>query len=93
MDNNNNSKTQIEFDSEYRYNIHVPHGIEPKLMKTVFKYKLSSQCCSKVLIADSEYLNIQVLELILSNYTKKIDRVFTGEDALKKIEEKLNSPC
>ena len=46
-----------------------------------------------MLIADPEFLNIQVLELILSNYTKKIDRVFTGEEALKKIEEKMDSPC
>lgn len=34
------------------------------------------------MVADSEYLNMQVLELVLSNYTKKIDRVFNCDDAL-----------
>jgi hypothetical protein len=34
-------------------------------MTTVFKYKIGSPCCSKVLIADPEFLNMQVLELIL----------------------------
>jgi hypothetical protein len=40
----------------------------PKMMSAVIKYKLNKQCCSKVLIADSDIYALLILEMFLEKY-------------------------
>jgi len=41
----------------------IPQMAEPKLLKTVIKYKITKKCCSKVLVVDSDHFSVLVLSI------------------------------
>ncbi|CAD8130841.1 unnamed protein product [Paramecium sonneborni] len=54
----------------------------------LYQLKSTERCCSRVLIADCEYQNIQILEMILSRFKVNSQRAFSTEDVIKLFETK-----
>ncbi|CAD8187116.1 unnamed protein product [Paramecium pentaurelia] len=67
--------------------------LSPKLLHSVIKFKLTNQCCSKVIIADNDYLNVSVLQILLNKYEVKADKAFTQQQTLQLIRNKSLNPC
>lgn len=47
----------LDFGESTNPNLDPPE-LSPKFLNAVIKYKLTNQCCSKVIIADNDYLNV-----------------------------------
>jgi len=47
-------------------------------MSAVIKFKLTKECCSKVLIVDNDMYALMILEMFLDKYSVKVDKAFTG---------------
>ncbi|CAD8059108.1 unnamed protein product [Paramecium sonneborni] len=65
----------------------------PKLLAHVIKYRLRTNCCSKVLLLDNDPFSIIVLQKVLQKYDIKCDYCFNGVQAMEIIENKKNQPC
>ncbi|KAM3146020.1 hypothetical protein pb186bvf_001998 [Paramecium bursaria] len=85
------SAIDFGFESSTR-SIHPPE-LNPKLLNTVIKYRLRTECCSKVLIVDNDHYSVYTLQLVLGKYNIKCDKAFNGVDAQQKIDEKERKPC
>ncbi|CAD8198037.1 unnamed protein product [Paramecium pentaurelia] len=84
------SKNQSEEDS--LSSIHPPI-LSPKFQQSIVQCSLNSDCCSRVLIVDDEYFNIQCLKLLMTKYQSKCDSAYNGKEALQIVNHKKNHPC
>ncbi|CAD8099579.1 unnamed protein product [Paramecium sonneborni] len=92
---NNSSKpptSSLDFGDSTNPNLDPPE-LNPKFLQSVIKYKLTNQCCSKVIIADNDYLNVQVLQILLNKYEVRSDKAFTQQQSLSLIRNKQQNPC
>ncbi|CAK88364.1 unnamed protein product (macronuclear) [Paramecium tetraurelia] len=65
----------------------------PKLLAHVIKYRLRTNCCSKVLLLDNDPFSVIVLQKVLQKYDIKCDYCFNGVQAMEIIENKKRQPC
>ncbi|CAD8127100.1 unnamed protein product [Paramecium sonneborni] len=94
------STKQISFSYDLRsqkeessiYSIHPPI-LSPKFQQSIIQCSLKSDCCSRVLIVDDEYFNIQCLKLLMSKYQSKCDGAYNGSEAINQVLDKKNKPC
>ncbi|CAD8207810.1 unnamed protein product [Paramecium octaurelia] len=84
------SKNQSEEDSFS--SIHPPI-LSPKFQQSIVQCSLNSDCCSRVLIVDDEYFNIQCLKLLMTKYQSKCDSAYNGREALQLVNQKKQHPC
>ncbi|CAK68376.1 unnamed protein product (macronuclear) [Paramecium tetraurelia] len=84
------SKNQSEEDSFS--SIHPPI-LSPKFQQSIVQCSLNSDCCSRVLIVDDEYFNIQCLKLLMTKYQSKCDSAYNGKEALQLVYQKKQHPC
>ncbi|CAD8101286.1 unnamed protein product [Paramecium sonneborni] len=82
----------LDFGESTSPNIDPPE-LSPKFLQSVIKFKLTNQCCSKVIIADNDYLNVSVLQILLNKYEVKSDKAFTQQQTLQLIRNKALNPC
>ncbi|CAD8183650.1 unnamed protein product [Paramecium octaurelia] len=82
----------LDFGDSTNPNLDPPE-LSPKFLHAVIKFKLTNQCCSKVIIADNDYLNVQVLQILLNKYEVKSDKAFTQQQTLQLIRNKQENPC
>ncbi|CAK87466.1 unnamed protein product (macronuclear) [Paramecium tetraurelia] len=82
----------LDFGESTNPNIDLQE-LSPKFLHSVIKFKLTNQCCSKVIIADNDYLNVQVLQILLNKYEVKSDKAFTQQQTLQLIRSKSLNPC
>ncbi|CAD8152072.1 unnamed protein product [Paramecium octaurelia] len=82
----------LDFGESTNPNIDPPE-LSPKFLHSVIKFKLTNQCCSKVIIADNDYLNVSVLQILLNKYEVKSDKAFTQQQTLQLIKSKSLNPC
>ncbi|CAD8196328.1 unnamed protein product [Paramecium pentaurelia] len=83
-------KSQKEEDSIF--SIHPPI-LSPKFQQSIIQCSLKSECCSRVLIVDDEYFNIQCLKLLMSKYQSKCDSAYNGSEAINQVLNKKNNIC
>ncbi|CAD8170545.1 unnamed protein product [Paramecium octaurelia] len=84
------SKNQSEEDS--LSSIHPPI-LSPKFQQSIVQCSLNSDCCSRVLIVDDEYFNIQCLKLLMTKYQSKCDSAYNGKEAIQLVNHKKHNPC
>ncbi|CAD8072044.1 unnamed protein product [Paramecium primaurelia] len=82
----------LDFGDSTNPNLDPPE-LSPKFLHSVIKFKLTNQCCSKVIIADNDYLNVQVLQILLNKYEVRSDKAFTQQQTLQLIRNKQENPC
>ncbi|CAD8110979.1 unnamed protein product [Paramecium sonneborni] len=82
----------LDFGDSTNPNLDPPE-LSPKFLHSVIKFKLTNQCCSKVIIADNDYLNVQVLQILLNKYEVRSDKAFTQQQTLSLIKNKQENPC
>ncbi|CAD8093830.1 unnamed protein product [Paramecium sonneborni] len=82
----------LDFGESTNPNIDPPE-LSPKFLQSVIKFKITNQCCSKVIIADNDYLNVSVLQILLNKYEVKSDKAFTQQQTLQYIKNKQLNPC
>ncbi|CAK81173.1 unnamed protein product (macronuclear) [Paramecium tetraurelia] len=89
-------KLQLEEDEiesrQEESNIMIP-SLQASFKSEIVKFSIGSNCCSRVLIVDDEYFNIQSLQLILHRYNAHCDFTFNGQEAIKKSLQKMKEPC
>ncbi|CAD8210902.1 unnamed protein product [Paramecium octaurelia] len=83
-------KSQKEEDSVF--SIHPPI-LSPKFQQSIIQCSLKSDCCSRVLIVDDEYFNIQCLKLLMTKYQSKCDSAYNGSEAINQVLNKRNNAC
>jgi hypothetical protein len=69
----------IDFGFESVFSIKTPIPLQPKLLKTIIKFKLTNSCCSKAIIAGNEFTTMRMYELILEFYGISADKAFTTD--------------
>ncbi|CAD8122278.1 unnamed protein product [Paramecium sonneborni] len=84
------SRKQSEEDS--LQSIHPPI-LSPKFQQSIVQCSLNSDCCSRVLIVDDEYFNIQCLKLLMNKYQSRCDSAYNGKEALQLVNHKKHHPC
>ncbi|CAD8155452.1 unnamed protein product [Paramecium pentaurelia] len=84
------NKNQSEEDSFS--SIHPPI-LSPKFQQSIVQCSLNSDCCSRVLIVDDEYFNIQCLKLLMTKYQSKCDSAYNGKEAIQIVNHKKHHPC
>ncbi|CAD8124691.1 unnamed protein product [Paramecium sonneborni] len=84
-------KSQKEESSSIS-SIHPPI-LSPKFQQSIIQCSLKSDCCSRVLIVDDEYFNIQCLKLLMLKYQSKCDAAYNGNEAINQVLEKKNNAC
>ncbi|CAD8121298.1 unnamed protein product [Paramecium sonneborni] len=89
-------KLQLEEDEiesrQEESKIMIP-SLQASLKSDIVKFSIGSNCCSRVLIVDDEYFNIQSLQLILHRFNAHCDFTFNGQEAIKKSLQKMKEPC
>ncbi len=60
-------------------NLIKPPEFNPKMMNSVIKFKITSGCCSKVLIIDNDYFSVFTLNSLLMRWGIKADKAFNGK--------------
>ncbi|CAD8072341.1 unnamed protein product [Paramecium primaurelia] len=89
-------KLQLEEDEiesrQEESKIMIP-SLQASFKSDIVKFSIGSNCCSRVLIVDDEYFNIQSLQLILHRFNAHCDFTFNGQEALKKTLQKMKEPC
>ncbi|CAD8210163.1 unnamed protein product [Paramecium pentaurelia] len=68
-------------------------SLQTSFKSEIVKFSIGSNCCSRVLIVDDEYFNIQSLQLILHRFNAHCDFTFNGQEAIKKSLQKMKEPC
>ncbi|CAD8209960.1 unnamed protein product [Paramecium octaurelia] len=89
-------KLQLEEDEiesrQEESKIMIP-SLQASFKSEIVKFSIGSNCCSRVLIVDDEYFNIQSLQLILHRFNAHCDFTFNGQEAIKKSLQKMKEPC
>ncbi|CAD8121972.1 unnamed protein product [Paramecium sonneborni] len=89
-------KLQLEEDEiesrQEESKIMIP-SLQASFKSDIVKFSIGSNCCSRVLIVDDEYFNIQSLQLILHRFNAHCDFTFNGLEAIKKSLQKMKQPC
>lgn len=80
--------SQLDFGTESVFNTVDPPLLVPKLLRSVIKFKITNPCCTKVLLVDSDYQSLLILESIMKKFSISVDLAFNGFHAIQMIEEK-----
>ncbi|CAD8088046.1 unnamed protein product [Paramecium sonneborni] len=87
------SNLYLDFGTDPFSPIQIPITVSAKMQGEIIKFSTTGRCCSRVLIADCEYQNIQILEMILSKFKVNSSRAFSTEDVIKLLETKKKCKC
>ncbi|CAD8075440.1 unnamed protein product [Paramecium sonneborni] len=83
----------LDFGTDPLSSIQIPISVPTKMQSEIIKFSTTGRCCSRVLIADCEYQNIQILEMILSKFKVNSSRAFSTDDVIKLLETKKKCKC
>ncbi|CAD8072444.1 unnamed protein product [Paramecium sonneborni] len=87
------SNLQLDFGIDVPAQIQLPISSPVKMQGEIIKFSTTGQCCSRVLIADCEFQNIQILEMILDKFKIISTRAFSTDEVIKLIETKTICKC
>ncbi|CAD8149355.1 unnamed protein product [Paramecium octaurelia] len=87
------SNLYIDFGVDLPSQIQMPVSRPVKMQGEIIKFSTTGKCCSRVLIADYEFQNIQILEMILAKFKILSSRAFNTDEVLKMIETKKQCKC
>ncbi|CAD8102199.1 unnamed protein product [Paramecium primaurelia] len=87
------SNLYLDFGVDAPSQIQIPVSRPVKMQGEIIKFSTSGKCCSRVLIADYEFQNIQILEMILTKFKILSSRAFSTDEVLKMIETKKKCKC
>ncbi|CAK61389.1 unnamed protein product (macronuclear) [Paramecium tetraurelia] len=89
IESTENEYTRISFKIENQQKL-----ISQQKFPSFYGCNITISCnCTQILIVDDVRFNHSAIEALLSQHKMKMDSAYNGQQAIEKIEQKLQSPC